>query len=119
MICNKDTLFFIEHSSKINLFDFFRYIPRHRRHDLESFVRTLMFYLLGLELPSYGALGKCQVQGRAQIMIDFWNKVDNGPITSLVWTKALEIARSNEKNDQQLNKLKQLLIDDFFRGFFD
>ena len=95
-----------------------RYQP-HRRHDLESFVRTLMFYLLGLRLPydelkNINKSDKDYVQQRALIMMRFWRGVDFYH-NSDHWKKALEISRAKapSKGQNQLEELKQHFNDNF------
>jgi hypothetical protein len=73
------------------------YRPR-RRHDLESLVRTIMYFYLGLELPP--------VMQAADTII-YWEAVDEYIArTSSFWKEAIQIVRN--KNDKlALNTLKE------------
>lgn len=85
-----------------------KYSP-HRRHDIESFVRTLMCIFLQLKLPEQPK--QFDMDSRLNELIQFWNKREENAYT--FWKDAFVIVRSkpdqNQGNNQQNpNKLKAI-----------
>lgn len=93
---------------KLKIFLFFRhtmYRPR-RRHDLESFVRTIMYIYLKLPLPALAPnVDTCQTM--AIKTLAYWQTIDDllAKHDGTFWIEALNLARDAEIEDRR-QKLK-------------
>ena len=85
------------------------YTP-HRRHDLESIVRSLIYLHYELSMPNFS---KNDISKLAKCVLEYWKVVDEclKDAAGDLWLNALEIARSDKPNSDVV------LLNHFFIHF--
>ena len=80
------------------IFHSVQYVP-HRRHDIESVVKTLAYLLFGLKLPPMQE--SKPISNRAAECYNFWQKIYKK--MPPFWKSCLELSKNIELNNYKIN----------------